>query len=92
MRRGGTWVKKQQHAGVPLGRVRAGELRWEEFLYELKAGPAGSRLRRPPSRRQRHDSHRRTDLSLDGGNYVVGENVYTGTVNKLHLEYVHKPR
>jgi hypothetical protein len=27
---------------------------WEEFLYELKAGPAGGRLRRPSSRRQRH--------------------------------------
>jgi energy-coupling factor transporter ATP-binding protein EcfA2 len=25
----------------------------EEFLYELKAGPAGGRLRRPSSRRQR---------------------------------------
>jgi hypothetical protein len=24
----------------------------EEFLYELKAGPAGGRLRRPPSARQ----------------------------------------
>jgi hypothetical protein len=34
--------------GVPLRRVRAGELR-EEFLYELKAGPAGGRLRRPSS-------------------------------------------
>ena len=28
---------RQQHASVPLRRVRAGELR-EEFLYELKAG------------------------------------------------------
>ena len=34
-----------QHSGtrrsmpsVPLRRVRAGELRWEKFLYELKAG------------------------------------------------------
>ena len=25
------------------------EVRWEEFLYELKAGPAGGRLRRPSS-------------------------------------------
>jgi hypothetical protein len=30
----------------------------EEFLYELKAGPAGGRLRRPSSRRQRHDGNR----------------------------------
>jgi hypothetical protein len=30
----------------------------EEFLYELKAGPAGGRLRRPSSRRQRHVSPR----------------------------------
>jgi hypothetical protein len=26
---------------------------WEAFLYTLKAGPAGGRLRRPSSRRQR---------------------------------------
>jgi hypothetical protein len=31
-------VDEQQHASIPLGRVRAGELRWEKFLYELKAG------------------------------------------------------
>jgi hypothetical protein len=30
---------------------------WETFLYILKAGPAGGRLRRPSSRRQRHDGH-----------------------------------
>jgi len=42
-------VKEQQHAGDPLGRVGAGEARWEKFLYELKAGPAGGRLRRPSS-------------------------------------------
>jgi hypothetical protein len=40
---------RAKHAGVPLRRVRAGELRCEEFLYELKAGPAGGRLRRPSS-------------------------------------------
>jgi len=34
-----------KHASVPLRRVRAGELRREEFLYELKAGLAG----RPPA-------------------------------------------
>jgi hypothetical protein len=39
----------EQHASIPLRRVRAGELRCEEFLYELKAGPAGGRLRRPSS-------------------------------------------
>ena len=32
---------------VPLRRVRAGELRWEKLLYELKAGPAASG--RPPA-------------------------------------------
>ena len=41
--------REQQHASVPLRRVRAGEVRWEEFLYDLKAGPAGGRLRRPSS-------------------------------------------
>jgi hypothetical protein len=44
-----------KHASVPLRRIRAGECRCEEFLYELKAGPPGGRLRRPSSRRQRHD-------------------------------------
>jgi len=48
----------EQHASVPLRRVRAGELRWEKFLYELKAGPAGGRLRRPSSRRQPHHGNR----------------------------------
>jgi hypothetical protein len=38
--------------------------RWETFLYILKAGPAGGRLRRPSSRRQRHDGHRGTGLTL----------------------------
>jgi hypothetical protein len=38
--------------------------RWETFLYTLKAGPAGGRLRRPSSRRQRHDGHRSTGLTL----------------------------
>ena len=33
---------------------------WETFLYTLKAGPAGGRLRRPSSRRQRYDGHRGT--------------------------------
>jgi hypothetical protein len=36
-----------KHASVPLRRIRAGECRCEEFLYELKAGPAGGL--RPPS-------------------------------------------
>jgi hypothetical protein len=52
-----------KHAGVPLRRVRAGEVRCEEFLYELKAGPAGGRLRRPSSRRQRHDGRRGAGLT-----------------------------
>jgi hypothetical protein len=34
------------------------------FSTNFKAGPAGGRLRRPPSRRQRHDGHRATDLTL----------------------------
>jgi hypothetical protein len=38
---------EQQHAGVPLRSVRAGEVRCEKFLYELMAGPAGGL--RPPS-------------------------------------------
>jgi hypothetical protein len=40
-------MRNAKHASVPLRRVRAGELRREEFLYELKAGPAGGL--RPPS-------------------------------------------
>jgi hypothetical protein len=63
---------------VPLRRVRAGEVRCEEFLYELevrceeflyelKAGPAGGRLRRPSSRRQRRDGYRRADRALARG-------------------------
>jgi hypothetical protein len=44
---------------VPLRRVHAVErASWETFLYELKADPAGGRLRRPSSRRPRHDGHR----------------------------------
>jgi hypothetical protein len=35
-----------------------------DFLYTLKAGPAGGRLRRPSSRRQPHDGHRETGLTL----------------------------
>jgi hypothetical protein len=34
------------------------------FCTHLKAGPAGGRLRRPSSRRQRHDDHRGTGLAL----------------------------
>jgi hypothetical protein len=47
MRRAGRRI--EQHASVPLRHVPAGEVRWENFLYELKAGPAGGRLRRPSS-------------------------------------------
>jgi len=46
MRRCGTQV--EQHAGVPLRRVRAGEVRCEEFLYELKAGPGRPEAARRP--------------------------------------------
>jgi hypothetical protein len=39
----------EQHASVPLGRVRVGEVRWEEFLYEprpaLRAVACGGRPR-----------------------------------------------
>jgi hypothetical protein len=45
---------------VQQGNHRVGE----EFLYELKAGPAGGRLRRPSSRRQRRDGYRRADRAL----------------------------
>jgi hypothetical protein len=34
----------------------------EEFLYELKAGPAGGL--RPPSGRQPHDGHRAAGLTV----------------------------
>jgi hypothetical protein len=34
------------------------------FHTRLKAGPAGGRLRRPSSRRQRHDGHRGTGLTF----------------------------
>ena len=37
------------------------EVRREELLYELKAGPAGGR--RPPSGRQRHDRNRGAGLT-----------------------------
>jgi hypothetical protein len=40
-------VDEQQHASIPLGRVRAVE-GLGDFLYHLKAGPAGGL--RPPSR------------------------------------------
>ena len=43
--------------------VSCREVRREEFPYELKAGPAGGRLRRPPSRRQRHDDHQDASLT-----------------------------
>ena len=33
-----------KHASVPLHRVRAGELRLGGHFYELKAGPAATRL------------------------------------------------
>jgi hypothetical protein len=36
----------------------------KDFPFMLKAGPAGGRLRRPSSRRQQHDGHRGTDLTL----------------------------
>jgi hypothetical protein len=47
-------VRDAKHACAPLRRVRAGEVRREEFLYTLKAAPAGGRLRRPSSRRLDH--------------------------------------
>jgi hypothetical protein len=52
-----------KHAGVPLRRVRAGEVRCEKFLYELKAGPAGGRRRRPSSRRQHYDGDQGAGLT-----------------------------
>jgi hypothetical protein len=41
-------VRDAKHASVPLRRVRAGEVRWETFLYALKAGPAGGRREQSP--------------------------------------------
>jgi hypothetical protein len=34
-----------------------------QFPYRIKAGPAGGRLRRPSSRRQRHDGYREAGLA-----------------------------
>jgi hypothetical protein len=34
----------EQHASVPLRRLRAGEVRCEEFLYELKPVPSALAL------------------------------------------------
>ena len=48
-------------AAVGLGSCWAGRY---NFLRTLKAGPAGGRLRRPSSRRQCHDGHRGTGLTL----------------------------
>ena len=60
---------------IPLRRVRAGEVRCEDFLYEFKAGPAGGRLRRPSSagaklgrpvtRRRKFSPSRRYTLDAD---------------------------
>jgi hypothetical protein len=50
--------RKAKHASVPFRHVCTLELRCKKFLYELKAGPAGGRLRRPPSRRQTTCHHR----------------------------------
>ena len=45
----------------------------KKFLYILKAGPAGGRLRRPSSRRQRRGDHRDAGLTLPlRGAEVVG--------------------
>jgi hypothetical protein len=54
-----------KHASVPPRRVRAGELRWEKFRYELKAGPAGASGRPPAGRR--HDGHWGAGLTLHLG-------------------------
>jgi hypothetical protein len=61
---------RQQHVDVPLRRVRAGELR-EEFLYELKTGPAGGRLRRPSSGRPTLSGQ--TARSVDGRAEPLGQ-------------------
>jgi hypothetical protein len=56
------WKPSAEIALQSITRVstRLAEGSRENFLYELKAGPAGGRLRRPSSRRQRHDGHRGT--------------------------------
>jgi hypothetical protein len=47
---------------------RADEVRWETFLHTLKAGPAGGRLRRPPSAgtRSAKQNEGRSRSALDG--------------------------
>jgi hypothetical protein len=50
--------RQAKHASVPFRHVRALKLRCKKFLYELKAGPAGGRLRRPSSRRQHRVTYR----------------------------------
>jgi hypothetical protein len=45
----------------------AGRPSCDDLPYHLKAGPAGGRLRRPSSRRQRHDGHRGAGLTLHMG-------------------------
>jgi hypothetical protein len=50
--------------GLPRQQRPCPRDRCEDFLYILKAGPAGGRLRRPPSRRQRHDGHPGTGLNF----------------------------
>jgi hypothetical protein len=72
----------QQHARVPLRRVRAGELRWEKFLYELKAG------------RQRYDAHRGAGLTAHSpwtGSYVQATQGGRGqvTLDRVETEYRH---
>ena len=42
-------VRDAKHASAPLRRVRAGEGRWEDFLYELKAGQRAASGRPRPA-------------------------------------------
>ena len=66
-----------KHASAPLRRVRAGECRWERFLYDLKAGPAGGLG--PPSRGQGHDGHRGTGPHPPGHRQFCGLRIRPGT-------------
>jgi hypothetical protein len=74
-------VDEQQHASIPLGRVRAGELRWEKFLYEFKAG-----LRAAALGRQRHDRNWGTALTLhpDQGGSSTGQAMSCSPPEEVH--------
>jgi hypothetical protein len=62
-----TQALSQVQGGHRLLRQQAGVCCCEELLFYVKAGPAGGRLRRPSSRRQRHNGHREPALPCTPG-------------------------